>query len=259
MYNLLRCELLKLRKNREFKYIFLGICVISILTTINRIYSMEVFLKHMDMEEAISGFICFENMISGKSYVLILQNIAVIAFICHDFEKRIIHSEDLAGYSRGKILLSKIIVCFMISIIITFFFVFINTVIISILYGFGINITPNVILKLIRMYMLSVLISCGISMYAIISAYIFKVTSLSIVIWGSIFFSYLFGFTGLVDVFEESDLINWIINNSMIEFFNKLKLDMFIRDIKYIVIVCMLHIIIGSIFSYLLLKKTELK
>lgn len=48
---------------------------------------------------------------------------------------------------------------------------------------------------MVRMYLLSVLINFGIATSAILAAYIFRILSLSVLVWVGAFFAYLCGST----------------------------------------------------------------
>lgn len=259
MYNLLRIEFMKLRKSREFHYIFLAVCLISFGLMCNNIYCMELFIKKMTPEVAITGIKCYYQLISGKMYIEVLQNILIIIYICTDFEKRIVQSETLAGYSRFEILTSKVIVCFIIKALLTFCFAFINTTGISIIYGLGQELTSVLILKMLRMYLLSVLISFAIATVAIMISYIFKTIAVSVAVWVAIFFGYLMIGSALCDVFESSQAVQYFFDNSIFEFYKKLVLDMASGDIIYIISMSLLRIFIVLLITYIIFRKTELK
>ncbi|MDO5517840.1 MAG: ABC transporter permease [Clostridium sp.] len=259
MYNLLKCEFVKLKKSKEFRYIFLGICAISLILMANKIYAMELFLKKMNMQDAVSGINCFRDMVSGKMYIIVLQNIAVIAFICRDFENRFIQGEDLAGYSRFEILTSKVIICFFINAVFTFTYVFICTAGVSIIYGLGEEFTSYLFIKMVMMYLDSVFISCGISSAAIIISYIFKSISISISVWAAVLFSYLAGGTVLGDALQSSEKVQHMLNNSIFELFNMIKMDMLAGDTLYILSMCAVRILVVFMLTYITFRKAELK
>lgn len=259
MYNLLKIEFMKLRKSKEFRYIFLGICLISIGLMSNEIYCMEVLLRKMNPEVAVNGLDFYGEMINGKIYMEVLQNILIIIFICKDFEKRIVQSEYLAGYSRFEILMSKVIICFFIKAVLTFFFAFISTAGISILYGLGQELTFTLIFKILRMYSLSVLISCGIATVAIMISYIFKTISVSVLVWVGVFFGYLIGMTVLGEMFKSAQSLQYLVDNSIFEFYRMVKLDMFSGDIIYIISMSSLRIFIVLVITYIIFRKTELR
>lgn len=259
MYNLLKIEFMKLRKSKEFRYIFWGICLISICLMGNKIYCTELFIKKTDPESIVNGVEFYSNIIDGKIYIEILQNILIIIFICKDFEKRIVQSEYLAGYSMFEILVSKIITCFIIKVVLTFFFAFISTTGISIIYGIGQELTFTLILKILRMYLLSVLISCGIATVAIMISYIFKTISASVLVWVGVFFGYLIGMTVLGEMFKSAQSLQYLLDNSIFKFYRMVKLDMFSGDIIYIISMSSLRIFIVFVITYIIFRKTELR
>ncbi|MDB2156191.1 ABC transporter permease [Clostridium butyricum] len=259
MYNLLKTEFLKVKKSKEFQYIFLGICAISFILMLQQIYEMEVFLKKMGESYAINGLECFTDMISGKIYIIVLHSIFIIVFICRDFECRIIHSEYLAGYSRFQILMCKIIICFIANGVYMLCFTIISTAGITILYGIGQNITSLLIFKIVTMYLLSLLIMCTISSTAFIIAYIFRHISISISVWAIGLFLPVMFLKVLQDVIKNSYTIKYISNNSIFLLYNKLQLDMSYSDISYIILVCMVRIIVAFSITYIIFRKTELR
>lgn len=259
MYNLLKIEFMKLRKSKEFWYIFLGTGLISIGLVCNDIYDMELFIKKMTTEYSINGLSVYMEGINGKLYVGILQSIIVIIFICKDFEKRIVQNEYLAGYSRFEILMSKVIICIVINIILEFFFVFVRTIGTSSLYGLGESLTFTLVLKMLKIYLLSTLIRFSIITVAIMIAYIFKTISISILVWLGVFFGYLIGLEVLTEVFKSEQSLQYLANNSIFQFYNMLKLDMLLEDILYIISMSSLRIFVILIITYVIFRKAELR
>lgn len=259
MYNLLKCEFMKLRKSREFTYILSGICVASLVILIQRIYQMEVFIKHMGEEYAIQAVYCFMNMISKPYIVIILGTIFAVLSVCRDFQDRIVQSTALCGYSRIKMILSKAIAIYSAIAVFVAAYVFICPLGVGILYGFGMELNTATIMKMIRMYLLCVITVCAVSSAASVIAYIFKNSALSTVVWFTCLFLYVFCTIGAQGAFGLCQPVDFIVKNSFLMLSGMIELDMYSGDILRIVLVNSAAIISLFLVKCFIFQRTELK
>lgn len=259
MYNLLKCEFMKLRKSREFTYILSGICVVSLVILIQRIYQMEVFIKHMGEEYAIQGVHCFMNMTSKPYIVVILSTIFAVLSVCRDFHDRIVQSTVLCGYSRIKMIFSKVIVIYSAVAAFVAAYVFICPLGVGILYGFGMELNMAIIMKIIRMYLLCVMTVCAVASAAAIVAYIFRNSALSTVVWFTCLFLYVFCIIGAEGAFGLCQPVDFIVNNSFLMLLGMVELDMRSGDILRIVLANSAAIISLFLVKCFIFQRTELK
>jgi ABC-2 type transport system permease protein len=107
MINLIRADLFKLWRGKAVKISFLLICVsATAFTIISRLMAQGKF------DTTLS------NQVAGLSDIVMLSIICPFlagAFICGDFENKTVHDAISFGSGRGKLIVSKAIVYFLVS------------------------------------------------------------------------------------------------------------------------------------------------
>lgn len=259
MYNLLKGEFLKLKSNIAFRYILLITCIISVMTTINKIYDIERDIKvdgvYVSLEKDVMGRI-IEILTPGNIMIIMVAIIGGI-FICYDFEHKLVQSEVSAGCSKFNILFSKAVVYFMITSIFLLAYSLIGVVSLAIIYELWKEFTLIVILQMLRIYLLSVLINCGIASFIIMISYIFKNSSISIGLSILSILTYEVTVAGLENLFP---FIEEIADKySIFALGNVLQLEMSCSSIAAIVLNCLIHIAGFLIITYYIFKRTELR
>lgn len=252
MYNLLKIEILKLKTNRYFKYMFLALCALSVMSMIEKIYTMEVYSRN------VTGISTFERSLDGRLSFLIVQSIFMIMFICHDFQNGLFHSEELSGYSRLQILLSKVIICFMANFIFLFCYSIIGTVGMSLIYGVGEQLTSILIMKMMREFLLSFLIICALTAYEILAAFSLKSSTPVATVLIIILLDYTLGGIFIDTMYSKVDMVRFLLDNNILAIFNRLELDMMSGNIMYIILSCAIRIFIILTITYSIFRKREL-
>lgn len=144
MYNLLRCELFKLRKSRSFLLI-LGLMaaysiIISVLT-----YSS---IQYGSGSESVTGIDIYFEQLSNYLLIAVAGSLIATTYVCRDFDNKTIQDSIACGCGRSSIILSKSLVYFLTIFIITLSISIISSAVISTAYGFGMQFSAISVLKL---------------------------------------------------------------------------------------------------------------
>ena len=108
MFNLIRCEMIKLSKSLPIKIMFLLMAALSFVSSISSFN--YVGSEHAEeLEIALTGFDAFFSSLRDMPTITVIGILIVGILICNDFENRTIQTEIAAGHSRTAIMFSKIL------------------------------------------------------------------------------------------------------------------------------------------------------
>lgn len=145
VYNLLRCELFKLRKSKLFLLILGVVIAYSALTSVLRYSSIQ----YGGGSEAIQGIDMYFEQLSNYLLIAVAGSLIATTYICMDFDNKTIQDAIACGCSRSSIVLSKSLIYFFTIFITTVSISVASSVIISMAYGFGMEFSVASIFKLI--------------------------------------------------------------------------------------------------------------
>lgn len=144
MYNLLRCELFKLRKSRSFLLILGLVVAYSVVMSILTYSSVQ----YGSGSEAVQGIDMYFEQLSNYLLIAVAGSLIATTYVCRDFDNKTIQDSIACGCSRSSIILSKSMVYFLTVSVITLIVPIISSAVISTAYGFGMQFSTASILKL---------------------------------------------------------------------------------------------------------------
>lgn len=153
MFNLIKCEFMKLKKSIAFKVVFAIICFYGTMMTVTNIIQVTPVTP-------TSGVGAFLFALAEQSSIIIIVG-AVMAgiFICADFENRTLQTAIACGHSRMTLLISKALAYFLAMAVIMVPYPVIMSVCMSIHNGFGTPITFDILLKLLASLLSIILVN----------------------------------------------------------------------------------------------------
>ena len=184
MRKLVRAETLKLRKSASYWILLSAAAVIGLFLGC-------FFLTSDDLAGGLDGFNQAMDAIQADT---ILMSLFAAFFISSEFSNRTIGAGIVGGHSRSKILLSKISVFFLGALPILLAIPFFITAVLTIVNGFGVPITADVIAYLVRTVILYLLGGVAMAVCCALIAFIVRNVGGTIGV-GVIFLIMLFFFT----------------------------------------------------------------
>ncbi|WP_410768371.1 ABC transporter permease [Fontibacillus sp. BL9] len=133
MYNLIRVEFFKLRKNRSFWTLLIALSVLSLA------YPLLYYFDHRSSgEPQFMGVEFLFTFISSNAYV-IKFGVAVLAgfFISNEYSTGVMKTIASSGNTRGRLFAAKLIVFAVGAMAISLVFPIVSTVEVTLLSGFG--------------------------------------------------------------------------------------------------------------------------
>lgn len=165
MYNLIRVEWFKLRKNRSFWTLLIMLFVLSLA------YPLLYYFDHRSNgEPQFTGIEFLLAFVSNNAY-LIKLGVAVLAgfFISNEYATGVMKTIASSGNTRGRLYSAKLAVFSLGAMAISFVFPVVSTLEVSLLSGFGEWPEGNGGLYLVRLILLTLLYTAA---YAAIGALI---------------------------------------------------------------------------------------
>jgi len=167
MFNILKCELFKLRKSKSFWIMILANTLIS---------ATSFFMFTAQIESGalinfeINGVSFFLSAFSDSGLYIVYGVIFAVTFICGDFDNRTLQSGISAGCGRLKVFLGKSLV-YLAAVSLTYLpYPILNFILASARYGYGVDISADVIIKLVAIsFAASAAYSALLSLCALLS------------------------------------------------------------------------------------------
>lgn len=249
MNNLLKGELFKIKNSRVGKLLIFVPIIASILTFLYLFISTEANSKISN--NTFTGIAIFYGLTSGILYETILSAILASSFVCSDFSNGTINLSLTYGYSRFKVLLSKLVVFLIANMFMNTLFIFITTTFCSVAYGFGEELSIYCIWLLIKNLFANCLgtitISTIIFFIAILCKHVIAVLVLPI------FFFFIYALT---TSFTDPVIPNLLPCNLVINAINN---SCSFLDIIKILISCIVTSTICIYLSYIYIRKVDFK
>ncbi|TCZ76537.1 ABC transporter permease [Paenibacillus albiflavus] len=165
MYNLIKVEFFKLRKNRTFWTLLIAFSVLSIAYPL-----MYYFDNQSSGKPQITGAQFLFTFISSNAYVIKI-GVAVLAgfFISNEYSTGVMKTIASSGNTRGRLFTAKLIVFAVGAMVISLVFPIVSTIEVTLLSGFGHLPEGSTMLFIPRTLGLTLLYTAG---YAAIGALI---------------------------------------------------------------------------------------
>ncbi len=256
MINLMKSELLKIKKSLPIKIMFMLMLCFSIVTSILS-YSFVNSGKTEEFGMTVKGYNSFFSSIEDIATNLIVGIIMVGILICSDFDNRTIQSEIATGHSRFKILLSKIF-----SITIANYIIFLpypvgRAVLQGIFIGFGKTISIDIIINMILAYTTVILIGVALNSISILISFMIQRT---VMVLGISVVTVLLGVNFLLALGEANEGLGNILSYTPIGISRRLIAEGYGNNIMVIsIITSLIAIALFSIITYIIFRKKELK
>ncbi|MGL4760238.1 MAG: ABC transporter permease [Sarcina sp.] len=163
MNNLIKGEFFKFRKSR-------GVRIAMLLTIVSAIFLfmyINLFCTNKLGEvNSFTGASVLYNIMSGVVWLNFFFSILAAVFVANDFEKETINMTFTYNYSRFDVLISKFIVYSLGIILLKIIFISVNTIMFTLVNGFGETINFILIISYLKWFLISLL--CSISTASII-------------------------------------------------------------------------------------------
>ncbi len=164
MHRLLKCEFLKLKYSRGFK-------VMVLLSVIFGLASSGIS-SALSQGQITHGYeVFFQQFIELRSLIFVFAGVFSGLFIGEDFSSRTVQLEIASGYSRFSILLSKTIAYMVGVCLLIIIQVFIVTFTTTLINGFGIGMTVEVLGNMLRAILMFMFLACACSMICVMTSF----------------------------------------------------------------------------------------
>lgn len=255
MYNIIKCEFFKLRKSRSFYVIFLVMAAMSLL----------MFYMIASREQEIvnrgtvvnSGVNIFLNALSDFSLYATLGAIFAGMFICGDFENRTLQNGISAGGGRLTILAGKAIVYFIAVSMLSLPYPLINLICSTIRFGFGLELSIEIILKLLGILTAFLFSNCAL--VSICVSFAFVIQKVGGVIGAGIAVI-IFGGNIIISIAAMRPELAFIFDYSPYGLsFSSISLDNGTADFIKVIFISLIYMAVVLAATYGVFKKAELK
>ena len=256
MINLMKSEILKVRKSIPIKVLLLlmfGLSVVSSLSSLNYVGSPYA----EEMEIALGGFDAFFSSLRDMPTITMIGIIIAGVLICADFDNRTIQAEIAAGHGRFKILFSK-----MISFGIAYLFVLLpyplgRAVFQGVLIEFGQAVTTSAIIEMFMGFLVVVLVGMALNGLTILLSF---VVQKSLIVIGASFVLLVLGGNALLSFGIANLQIGAFLAKTPLGFFKELALQDYAPAALFTAASISIACIIAMVaLTYLLFRKAELK
>ena len=143
MRDLVRAEWFKLEKSLGFKVLLLLNALLAFL--------MHFSFTALAQDSMRTGSQVMESSLTLVLYHTYIAYLLAAIFVCKEFSGRTFALSLLSGYSRSKVLLSKILVFFLGILILFYEFVIVETISFSIKNGFGMEFNLETITHIMKL------------------------------------------------------------------------------------------------------------
>lgn len=187
MGKLFKIEMIKMKKSMAFKIILIVLAV-TVLMNIG-IYAALKYMSDGGMSGLmglmgidVSGYGTFLMYLSATDDILMFVIITICIFIGSDFSAKTLQAEISAGYSRNSILTSRFFLTVVLFFIYGTIYIVLNTVAMSILFGFGRSFGIVLLLQMIGRFLLSALTNIALLTCVWLVCFLTKKTGISMVV-----------------------------------------------------------------------------
>lgn len=179
MYNLLKCEIMKLKKSLPLKLLsalMLAFSVVAALSSLS--YVDSPYLQ--EMEIAITGYDAFFYSMRDMPTIVMIGTITIAFVVCSDFENRTIQAEIAAGHSRFAILLSKLLAFSLAYLAAYLPYLLGRAVLQGILIEFGVPISIGVICRMMAAFAAVLLSGIAVNGVVFLLAFVLRKSVLAV-------------------------------------------------------------------------------
>ncbi len=157
MYNLMKCEIMKLKRSLPLKILAALMLIFSAVTSLSSLsYVGSPYQR--ELEIALSGYDAFFSSLRDMPTIVMIGTIIIAFVVCADFENRAIQSEIAAGHSRLSVLLSKLFAFSLAYLVAYLPYPVGRAVLQGVLIEFGAPLSAGVLLRMLTAF-LTVLLS----------------------------------------------------------------------------------------------------
>jgi ABC-2 type transport system permease protein len=243
MINLLKLEIYKLKRNKAFWLIS------AIDIFVGLIYVMK--------NGSLVGIKAFQSSMYDIATLMVLGAIFAGLFIGTDFTDRNINQGIVAGYSRIKILFSKVIILFLATEIIMILYPITSVIVNSALNGWGETFNMDTAIYILRTIFLRLIVDSSCISLWVLLAFLFKdiLKTVSVSI-----FIFMMGSGCIITLSKKVDFMKEIYNltaNGQARILVNKTLSLY--QITNIMVSNLIIVLVLLSISYLLFRRAELK
>lgn len=180
MRNLIKSEFYKLKRVRAFKVMVGLTLLLSISMVFFAVFAGDIFRAN-GLGGLLTGSMHYSLGLGNSVLMIFFGSILAGIFICNDFENRSIQEAISAGWSRRSVILSKMIVYFIAMIGVLLLYPVITCVSLSLIFGFGIPVTSEVLLPMLGMLVSMIAIYAATLSIAVFISFVSRKSSTAII------------------------------------------------------------------------------
>lgn len=256
MYNLWKCEVMKLKKSFPLKILTLLMFMFSIVSSFSSLsYIHSPYL--IELEIPLSGYDAFFSSLHDMPTLVMLGIIIITFVVSSDFENRMIQAEIAAGHSRFAILCSKLLAFSLTYLIVYLPYPVGRAIFQGIFYEFGLPLTLGVVSHMIAA--LGAVLLSAIAVNGIVFLLSFVVRK-SILVAGISFVGIVLGGSAFMSLTLSIPVLSELVGNVPIGFFKALSVSGYSSFmIIKASLISLISIILILFITYVLFRRAELK
>ncbi len=256
MYNLVKCELLKLQKSLPLKILFLLMLGFSVVSSLSSLSYVDSQLAKQ-LEIALSGYDAFFSSLRDMPTIAMIGMIVVGLLICNDFENRTMQTEISAGHSRATILISKVF-----ALAIAYFIVYLpyplgRAILQGIFIEFAPVVTVGMLVKMFATFTSIILVGLAVNSIVILMAFILRK---SIIVIGISYVLVVLGGSALMSFGVSNPAFGALLGKTPVGLFKTMAIANYEPFVLIqAVVISTICIVCAVAITYSLFRKAELK
>lgn len=179
MINLIRAEWLKLKRNRNLKWIIVGELILVANIILSNYYLIEEGIRSKAQVVGIEGV---KEMIASPENSTLFLIIFGGYYIAREFENDVLKTPLSYGYTKEQIVIAKLVVYFLVAIGLNIVPIVLAGTLLTLQYGWGEVINNRQIIYMVRLLGLSLLVTTANASVIAFFAFLYKGLTLTLVV-----------------------------------------------------------------------------
>lgn len=258
MTNLMRAEVKKIVKSKAIWIMMLMMLFLSLTTSLSTLnyIGAEGAEKATAMQIPLTGYDAFASTLKDMPLILFLGIFVIGVILCHDFESRFIHMEVSCGYSRAKIIISKILSVMIAYAVVLLPYPLGRAVFQSMITEFGTPFNLSIALKMIAMFVTIFMAGLALNGITMLLAILIKKT---VFVIGSAFVVVVLGTSFLSSLAYANEGFGEILSHTPMGFFKLLAVNNYSSGVLLkAFLISALFVFVFSYVSHLFFRRMEL-